>query len=196
MFGARSFRLIAGVPRTRAKTFAEAVEISALLVGVMILAGVLEMFVPPLRAFGIWPRHLGGLIGIGFSPLLHASMAHLAANTAPLFVLLTLLFWDKHYYPVRTLAMVWLASGCGTWLIGRGDAVHIGASSIIYGLVTYLVVAGVLLRSWRSVVVAVLVLAAYGGIIYGALPQRGPVSWEGHLSGALAGVWAARRNHL
>jgi membrane associated rhomboid family serine protease len=181
--------------RSRTKTLGEAAEVSAMLVGVMIAAGVVELFVPPLRGLGIWPRSLWGLVGIVFSPLLHASLAHLTANTLPLFVLLTLLFWDKHYFPVRTLVLVWIASGVGTWLIGRGGAVHIGASSIIYGLVTYLIIAGILLQSWRSAAVALLVVLAYGGIIYGALPQAGPISWEGHFSGACAGIWAARNNH-
>ncbi len=161
----------------------------------MFLVGIVAFLVPQLKGFGIWPRTMWGLVGIVFSPLLHAHAAHLMANAAPLFVLLILLFWDKHYYPERTLGLIWLASGVGTWLIGRTDSVHIGASSIIYGLVTYLIVSGLLMRSWRSVLVSLLVLFLYGGAIYGILPQRGPISWEGHLSGALAGFWAATRNH-
>jgi membrane associated rhomboid family serine protease len=42
--------------------------------------------------------------------------------------------------------------------------------------------------------VAVAVLIVFGGIFWGVLPQAGPVSWEGHLSGAAAGFWAARKN--
>ena len=148
-----------------------------------------------LAGFGIVPRTVPGLIGIAFSPLLHASSAHLLANALPLFVLLLLLFWDRHYYPVLTLSSIWFFSGLGTWLIGRGNTVHIGASAIIFGLVAYLIVAGFLLKSWRSAVVALLVFVGFGGIFYGLLPQAGPISWEGHLSGALAGVWAAKRNH-
>ena len=112
-----------------------------------------------------------------------------------LFLLLVLLFWDRHYYPVLTLSSIWFFSGLGTWLIGRGNTVHIGASSIIFGLVTYLIVAGFLMQSWRSAFVALLVFIGFGGIFYGVLPQAGPISWEGHLSGALAGIWAAKRNH-
>ena len=47
----------------------------------------------------------------------------------------------------------------------------------------------------RSAFVALAVLGCFGGIFYGVLPQQGPISWEGHLSGALAGIWAAKRNH-
>jgi membrane associated rhomboid family serine protease len=172
-----------------------AVRTSALLVGALLLTFLLDWLLRfPFREYGIVPRTVRGLSGVVCGPLLHANGAHLMANATPLFVLLTLLFWDRHYHPVRTLALIWVASGLGTWLIGRGGAVHLGASSLVYGLVAYLVVAGLLGRSWRSAVVALLVLAAYGGIIYGLLPQRGPISWEGHLSGAVAGCWAARQN--
>ena len=193
------------MPGSHLKTFKEAVQASALLVSVLFIVEFADLILQhawhtSLAGFGIVPRTVPGLIGIAFSPLLHASMAHLLANALPLFVLLVLLFWDRHYYPVLTLASIWFFSGLGTWLIGRGSddgrpVVHIGASSIIFGLVTYLIVAGFLLKSWRSAIVAVLVLVGFGGIFYGVMPHAGPISWEGHLSGALAGVWAAKRNH-
>jgi membrane associated rhomboid family serine protease len=145
-------------------------------------------------ALGIVPRTLPGLAGVLFSPLLHANFTHLAANAVPLLVLLTLLFWDRHYRPWPTLASIWIVSGLGTWLIGRGGSIHIGASSIIFGLVAYLIVGGLLVRSWRSAFVALLVLLAFGGIFYGVLPQTGPISWEGHLCGAVAGCAAAWSN--
>lgn len=146
-----------------------------------------------LARFGIVPRTTSGLLGILFSPLLHANFRHVMANAVPLFVLLLLLQSDSRYRPYRTLALIWLASGLGTWLIGRGNAVHIGASSIVFGLAAFLITAGFVMRSWRSAVVAIFVLVLYGGIFYGALPQAGPISWEGHLCGAVAGVWTAAR---
>jgi membrane associated rhomboid family serine protease len=133
-----------------------------------------------------------GLPGIIFSPLLHANLSHLVANAVPLFVLLVLLLSHRQYHPYRTLALIWGASGLGTWLIGRGHAVHIGASSIVFGLAAFLIVAGFQMKSWRSAGVAILVFVLYGGIFYGALPQAGPISWEGHLCGAVAGAWTAK----
>lgn len=167
-----------------------------LLVGLMVLITVLDwLLVIDLRVFGILPRTWWGLVGIFFAPLLHLGFAHLSANAIPLLVLLVLLFGQRHYVPVQTLAFIWIGSGAGTWLIGRGDAVHIGASSLIYGLVIYLVAAGWWMRSWNSIGVALLVLLFYGGIFYGVLPQRGLVSWEGHLAGAITGWMVARRTH-
>ena len=187
------------------KSLRQSAQISALMVSTLFVVEAADLILQrerqqTLAGWGIVPRTVPGLAGILFSPLLHASPAHLLANALPLFVLLVVLFWDRHYSPAATLASIWFFSGLGTWLIGRASdgarpIVHIGASSIIFGLVTYLIVAGFMMKSWRSALVALAVFLCFGGIFYGLLPRAGPVSWEGHLSGALAGVWSARRNH-
>lgn len=174
--------------------FAHAVVTSAAMVATLFLVKGIEVVLHlPLEQFGIVPRTVRGLLGIVFSPLLHGNMHHLLANSVPLFVLLVLLLSNPKYHPYRALGLIWLASGAGTWLIGRGGAVHIGASSIVFGVAAFLIVAGLTMKSWRSATVAILVFLFYGGIFYGALPQAGPISWEGHLCGAVAGVMAARR---
>jgi membrane associated rhomboid family serine protease len=53
----------------------------------------------------------------------------------------------------------------------------------------------VLAGKWRSFFIAVVVFFIFGGIYVGVLPHDGPVSWEGHLSGAIAGLLAAFHNH-
>jgi membrane associated rhomboid family serine protease len=177
------------------RKFAGAVETSLMLVGALCAIRAADVILGlQLNRFGIIPRTGPGLVGIFFSPLLHGSKGHLAANAVGLFFLLVILFLDKRYRPGETIGSIWLISGLGTWLIGR-QAVHIGASSIIYGLVSYLIASGFWIRSWRAAFVAMLVILAYGGIVYGMLPQAGPISWEGHLSGAIAGWLAARQQH-
>lgn len=182
------------MPPARRSDLADAILTSLVMVGVLFLVfGAEAMLGLPRNRFGIQPRTGAGLVGVVTSPLLHASLSHLTANAAPLLVMLVLLLSDRAYHPGRTLAWIWIGSGLGTWLIGRGgDAVHIGASGIIFGLAAFLIVAGFSMKSWRSAVVAILVFVIYGGIFYGLLPQAGPISWEGHLCGALAGIWAAR----
>jgi membrane associated rhomboid family serine protease len=82
-------------------------------------------------------------------------------------------------------------------LIGRPNSTHIGASIVIFGLVTFLICAAFFLRSWRSATVSTVVLFLYGGIFLSVLPpllnssMRENISWEGHLSGAIAGAIAA-----
>jgi membrane associated rhomboid family serine protease len=181
------------MPRNHQPDWIIAVETSATVIGVLFLVRAAEVtFRLPLGQLGIVPRTVTGLAGIVFSPLLHASASHLVANSLPLFVLLALLLSNRQYHPYRSLALIWGASGLGTWLIGRGHSVHLGASSIVFGLAAFLIVAGLRMKSWRSAAVAILVVVLYGGIFYGALPQAGPISWEGHLCGAIAGAWTAR----
>ena len=184
------------------RSLQDAVQISFWLVGVLFLVEAVEMLTRMnFDRFGIVSRTTYGLVGVIVSPLLHGSTAHLIANAVPLFVLLTLMHWDRQYRAGESLSLIWLLSGLGTWLIGRpyGDAppaVHLGASSIVYGLVAYIITAGFLLDSWRAIGMAVIVGVFYGGIFYGVLPQNGQISWEAHLCGALAGVWVARAMHL
>lgn len=164
---------------------------AGLIASLFVVMGLQAAFHLQLQRFGIVPRTEAGLVGVLFAPFLHANLTHLLANAAPLFVLLVLLLSNPAYHPYRTLGLIWIASGLGTWLIGRGNTVHIGASSVVFGLASFLIVSGFLMRSWRSAIVAILVGVCYGGIFYGVLPQAGPISWEGHLCGALAGAWAA-----
>lgn len=189
------YKGLARMPGKSQSAFARAVFTSTSFIAVLFLVkGIELLFALPLEQFGIVPRTLSGLPGILFSPLLHANLRHLLANSVPLFVLLVLFLSSPEYHPYRTLALIWLASGFGTWLIGRGGAVHIGASSIVFGLAAFLIVAGLTMRSWRSAFIGIFVFLFYGGIFYGALPQPGPISWEGHLCGVAAGAWAARRS--
>jgi membrane associated rhomboid family serine protease len=78
--------------------------------------------------------------------------------------------------------------GAGTWIIGRGNSVHIGASGVIYGILGYLLSAGIFRRDFRSIAVSILVFLVYGGLILGVLPSDSFVSWESHLCGFLSGI--------
>jgi membrane associated rhomboid family serine protease len=174
--------------------FARAVLISTLFIGLLFLVRGMDVLLNlHFERFGIVPRTVSGLVGIFFSPLLHGNMHHLLANSVPLFVLSVILLSNSKYHPYASLLFIWVVSGLGTWLIGRRNSVHIGASSIVFGLAAFLIVAGLTMKSWRSATIAIFVFLFYGGIFYGALPQSGPISWEGHLCGMLAGAWRARR---
>jgi membrane associated rhomboid family serine protease len=177
------------------RTFLDAVEISATIVLIIFGIYYLNRFMGGvLNSFGIIPRSPRGLVGILFSPLLHYNDAHLMTNAVSLFLLLIILFLHREYRPDLAFISIWVFSGFGTWLIGR-PAIHIGASGVIYGLVTYLIAAAWWLRSWTSFFWAVAILFLYGGLFYGALPQPGIISWEGHLAGAVTGVIVAWRQH-
>ena len=143
-----------------------------------------------LGALGVAPGTPAGLVGILTAPLVHGSFEHLAANTPALLVLGTLLVYGYPRSRGPALALIWLGSGLGVWLIGR-DSTHIGASGISHGLMFYLFLAGMVRRDRLAVAFSMIAFFLYGGMVWGVFPQEAGISWEYHLSGALAGALAA-----
>ncbi len=147
-----------------------------------------------LDRFGIRPRQLDGLDGVVFSPFLHAGFGHLIANTVPFLLLGGAIALGNTKRFVHVTLIVGLIAGLGTWLIGPSNSVHIGASGLVFGYLTYLVSRGVFARKLTYLLGGVAVLAVYGGVLWGLLPSPG-ISWQGHLFGALGGVAAASFLH-
>ena len=98
--------------------------------------------------WGIIPRHLDGIWGILFSPFLHANLGHLLSNFLPVMLLLALLLATQPNAWSTVLQIV-LLGGILLWIFGR-PAVHVGASGLIYGLIAYLMAAGVSTRPIRT----------------------------------------------
>ncbi|MET0702650.1 MAG: rhomboid family intramembrane serine protease [Mycobacterium sp.] len=146
---------------------------------------------------GIRPLETDGLTGILFAPLLHANWGHLAANTVPALVLGFLVTLAGLSRFIWATAVIWFLGGFGTWLIGNIGAPpgvetnHIGASGLIFGWLTFLIIFGFFTRHAWQITVGIVVLFVYGGILWGALPGTFGVSWQGHLCGGIAGVVAA-----
>lgn len=143
--------------------------------------------------YGIQPRTLIGLRGIIFSPFLHGSLEHLYNNSIPLFLLIAAM---RYFYRRHTLEIIGygvLLSGFFTWLIGGYGSTHIGASSLIYVLVTFIFFKGLSTGYYRLVALSLLIAVLYGGMIWYVFPdvEKG-ISWEGHLGGFLTGLFFAR----
>jgi len=143
-----------------------------------------------LERFGVRPRQLAGLPGILLGPLLHAGFSHLLANSLPLLVLGTVML---HLYPnsaLKVIPAVYLGPGVAVWLFARGSD-HIGSSGLVYGLVAYVFVAGLIRRDRRAIAASLLVSFLYGTLVWGVLPIQPGVSWETHLAAALIGLTLA-----
>ena len=140
-----------------------------------------------LNSYGLVPRTLRGLTGIPAMPFLHANLHHILSNTFPLFVLLVLLAGSKAQSWEIVVEIV-LLGGVLLWLVGRHDT-HIGASGLIFGLIAFLILSGLLEKRLVALAIAAIVGFVYGGtLLFSILPQLDTyISWEGHLCGAVAG---------
>ena len=144
--------------------------------------------------WGVRPRQAEGLVGVVASPFLHDGFGHLVSNTVPFLVLGGLIAASGVARWFRVTAVVAAVAGLGTWLVGPERTIHIGASGVVFGYLTYLLARGLFERRLAYLGVGVVVLFLYGGVLWGLLPRPG-VSWQGHLFGAIGGVVAARLFH-
>lgn len=140
---------------------------------------------------GVTPRTLDGLWGILFAPVLHDDWAHLIANTIPVLILGYLVLVSGISRGLEATGIIWVVGGVGTWLFAGANSNHVGASVLIFGWVTYLLVRGFFTRSFTQILIGVVVFVIYGGVLWGVLPSDPQVSWQGHLFGAIGGVVAA-----
>lgn len=136
--------------------------------------------------YGIYPRSFNHFWGIFTTPFLHGDLQHILSNTAPIFILTAFLY---HFYKKWfgwVYLSIYLLAGFWTWIIGRPDF-HVGASGIVYGLTAYIFFSGAWSKNYRLAAISLLVVFLYGSIIWGIFPMERHISWEGHLSGFVAG---------
>ncbi len=168
--------------------------ILATFVAIFWLLEILDQFVfrGSLDIFGIIPHQVIGLRGILFAPFLHGDFPHLIANTVPFLILgwLVMLQETSDFFIVTGLTM--LVGGLGVWLFATPGSIHIGASILIFGYLGFLLLRGYFQRNIPSILLSILVFLLYGGTIWGVLPSRPGISWQGHLFGFLGGVLAAK----
>lgn len=145
-----------------------------------------------LDRFGIMPRTTTGLRGILFSPFLHLGFLHLVANTIPFLVLGGFVIIRGIPRFVAASVIIMILGGFGTWLIGGGGTVHVGASGVVFGYLGVLIGSAIFERSFVSIAIALIAGGLYGGILWGVLPGQIGISWEGHLFGFLGGVLTAK----
>lgn len=143
-----------------------------------------------LDRFGIRPRQIDGLDGIVLSPFLHGGFQHLISNTVPFLLLGAAIALGGVRRFLGVVLIVGVIAGVGTWLTGPTNSIHIGASGLVFGFLTYLMARGVFARSLLYLLGGVVVFLIYGSVLWGVLPSPG-ISWQGHLFGALGGVAAA-----
>lgn len=140
--------------------------------------------------YGLYPLSFEGLRGILLSPLIHSDFNHLLSNSFPLFVLggMMLHFYKRIAYKI--FFIIYILSNVGAWFFAR-PSYHIGASGVVYGLVCFLFLSGVVRKHMQLLALSMLVTFLYGGLVWGVFPLPTGISWESHLSGSVVGFACA-----
>lgn len=134
--------------------------------------------------------------------MVHGSLNHLFSNLPPLIfsVFLIHFFYSRQFWPIFLLN--YLLTGIMVWLFSR-EVYHIGASGVVYALISFIFWAGLFVRNITSIILSLLVLVVYSGMFAGIVPSpeilEKNISWESHLLGALVGItvaWMFRKSIL
>jgi membrane associated rhomboid family serine protease len=183
----------APAPERRRSTAGTAAQVILLFVGALYLVELVDQLSGHRlqSAGGVEPRETDGLDGILFAPVLHGPWEHLAANTVPLLVFGFLLLLSGPGRWLAVTAVVWLVGGAGVWLTGATGTIHIGASVLVFGWLTYLLLRGVFSGRPGQLALGFVLLLLYGGVLWGVLPGQPGISWQAHLFGAVGGGLAA-----
>lgn len=185
------------IPETRPDSWQETFQgpVRAALLAVAILwlihglrfIGILDW---EAYEYGLRPRRAFGLWGILTSPLVHGDWKHLISNSVPLLAMIVTFGAFFRSVAWQAFIMIYLLTGISVWVFAR-DVFHIGASGVVYGLISFVFWSGVFRRSLRSIVLSLIVVLVYTPMFAGVLPVKEGISWESHLLGGLVGIFVA-----
>lgn len=162
----------------------------SILIGLLFAIHIVNWMVGyRLNYFGIWPRKLLSLPGIFISPFLHGDFNHVFFNSIPLFIMVSFVLLNGMAVFICVSFIIIILGGLATWLIGR-PGVHIGASGVIMGYWSYLMVEAYKHPTVVSVALAVVCVYYFGGLVLNLFPTKIKSSWEAHFFGFLAGLAA------
>ncbi len=165
------------------------VILPAAFIFVLLMIKIIETFLDvDFTSLGIYPRTKEGLTGILTSPLIHGNWEHLINNALPLLILAWTLNYFYNQISIKVFLSIYFISGIFVWIFARGGAYHLGASGIIYGLVAFLMLSGVIRKNIHLLAITLLVTFLYGYLVWGIFPYKEEVSWESHMSGAMLGL--------
>src|SRR5690606_30660304 len=136
---------------------------------------------------GIYPQKLSAIGGIVSSVFIHGNFNHLFNNAIPLLILGSALFY--FYKPIALKVVVWivLMGGFWTWIMAR-ESYHIGASGLIYGLFSFLLLSGFIRLNKQLISLSFFVVIVYGSMVWGIFPVKLNISYEAHFWGFVSGI--------
>ncbi|MBR5146325.1 MAG: rhomboid family intramembrane serine protease [Bacteroidales bacterium] len=165
--------------------------IPTILVAIMWVVKIIEvLFHLDFSFLGVKPVSPEGIPGIFLFHFIHGDWEHLFANTIPILVLGSALYYFYRPIANRILLILIFSVGLLTWCGARGG-VHIGASGLVYGLTFFLMLSGFIRRDKKLIIISLVVVFLYGSLVWGLYPKyaiENNISWEGHLSGFVMGI--------
>jgi membrane associated rhomboid family serine protease len=180
----------------KTSNFLESLIFPLIFVAIMWLFHIIQyLFEMDLFWLGVRPRSFEGILGIVFSPLIHSSFKHLAQNSVPFLACGAIIMNIFKPVAFRAFGIVYLLTGSLVWLFADFEAAatnyHIGASGVVYGMVTFVFFSGVFVRNRLSIAFSLMMLVIFSGMINGISPFQEDISWESHLLGAIVGMVVA-----
>lgn len=143
-------------------------------------------------SWGIVPRQPSSLLHIFFAPFLHVNLNHIVSNSFP-FLLVSFPLWmvDKKLY-LSNFFLISIGAGMFTWLFGSPGTVHVGASSVIFGMFGTLLLFSYYSRKFWHFLISIGVACYMGfSMLMNLIPQES-ISFTGHLGGFLTGLLTAK----
>ena len=98
-----------------------------------------------------------------------------------------LLFYFYKEIAFKVSVWIYLMVGVWTWIYAR-EAYHIGASGVLYGLFSFLLISGFIRRNKQLISLSFAVIFLYGSLVWGLFPIDIKVSFEAHVFGFIAGI--------
>jgi membrane associated rhomboid family serine protease len=144
-----------------------------------------------LSSFGIYPRTLQGLLGIPLAPWIHHNWQHLLSNSAPLAVLAFIVLQQGLKRFLYVWVLISLFAGSAVWLFAN-EGYHAGASTLVFGLVGYVISHALFSRNIFYIILAGIVCFLYASIITSLTEFLPGVSWTSHFFGFLSGLFLGR----
>lgn len=143
-----------------------------------------------LSNLGVVPRTWKGLLNMPTMLFVHASSEHLWNNTLAFFILTTTIFFFYYEIAIPIFLIMWVFAPIILFVIGR-DNVHVGASVLIYAEFAFLFFSGIFRRNLNTKRISMAVGFLYGYTVWYMFPIEEQVSWEGHISGFICGIFLA-----
>lgn len=172
--------------------FFKKIAIPIVLVSVLWVIKIVETLLN-LRfvGYGIYPREVDSLPGIFTSPFIHSDFNHLISNSFPLLILISVMVLFYRRVALFSLLLITFLTGLSVWIFAR-PSYHIGASGVVYGLVSFVFWSGIFRKNAKSIILSLIVLMLYSGLFLGILPpESSNISWESHLAGGIVGIFVA-----